>query len=122
MAQVMVSIAGRQYRMACDDGEEAHLEALAVRLDAKITELRDHFGAIGDQRITVMAALTIADDLSQAEKRIGDLERQAENAAEEQALAAAQATEADDAVALSIEDMARRVERIARHLDALGSS
>ena len=58
MAQISVSIAGRPYRMACDDGQEEHLRTLAARLDLKMAELRVHFGEIGDQRITVMAALT----------------------------------------------------------------
>jgi cell division protein ZapA len=119
MAQVTVSIAGRQYRMACDDGEELHLESLATRLDTKIAELRGHFGEIGDQRITVMAALTIADDLTQAERRIAALEQEVETAKTERSLAQVHAAEADDAMAVSLEEMARRVERIARHLDGL---
>src|SRR5690348_9468646 len=66
MAHVNVSIAGRTYRMACGDGEEQHLVDLAARLDRKIDELRGSFGEIGDNRITVMAALTIADQLAEA--------------------------------------------------------
>ncbi len=73
MAQVSVLIAGRTYRMACADGEEDHLKGLAARLDGKIIELRGSFGEIGDSRITVMAAITIADDLSEAERRIAAL-------------------------------------------------
>ena len=74
MAQINVLIAGRTYRMACADGEEDHLKGLAARLDSKIDELRGSFGEIGDSRITVMAAITIADDLSEAERRIAALE------------------------------------------------
>ena len=74
MAQVTVTIAGRVYRMACGEGEEAHLETLARAVDAKIDELRGSFGEIGDQRITVMAALTFADELSEARRRIAELE------------------------------------------------
>ena len=60
MAHVQVTIAGRSYRMACGDGEEAHLEELAAGVDAKIAELRGSFGEIGDQRIVVMTAITYA--------------------------------------------------------------
>ncbi len=118
MAQVNVSIAGRTYRMACDDGEEAHLEQLAARLDSKITELRGHFGEIGDQRITVMAALTIADDLGDAERRIADLQATLDTSRRAEATADVRFAAAGDALASSIEDVARRVERIARGLDA----
>ncbi|MBN8999629.1 MAG: cell division protein ZapA, partial [Rhizobiales bacterium] len=58
MAQVNVTINGKIYRMACDDGQEAHLESLAERLNETIDRLRGSFGEIGDQRLTVMAAIT----------------------------------------------------------------
>ena len=74
MAQVTVTIAGRVYRMACTDGEQPHIESLARIVDAKIESLRTSFGEIGDQRITVMAALTFADELSEAKRRIAELE------------------------------------------------
>src|SRR4029077_6571795 len=56
---------GRNYRMACDDGQEEHLTRLPQHLDQRISQLRNHFGEIGDMRLTVMAALTIADELSE---------------------------------------------------------
>ena len=74
MAQVKVTISGKTYRMACDDGEEAHLAGLAERLDRSIEQLRARFGEIGDQRLTVMAAITLADQQAEAERRLAQLE------------------------------------------------
>jgi cell division protein ZapA len=74
MAHVQVTIAGRSYRMACGDGEEGHLLELAAAFDGKIQELRGSFGEIGDMRLHVMAALTMADDLIETKKRITALE------------------------------------------------
>jgi cell division protein ZapA len=74
VAHVQVTIAGRAYRMACGDGEEKHLEALAASFDARVQEMRVAFGEIGDMRLHVMAALTMADDLSDAKRRIVALE------------------------------------------------
>jgi cell division protein ZapA len=119
MAQVNVSIAGRSYRMACDDGEEAHLERLAAQLDAKIGELRGHFGEIGDQRITVMAALTIADDLSAAGRRASDLEARIAALEERERSVESRLEAAYAEVAEAIGETAQRVERLARSLDAL---
>ena len=65
MSQVSVTINGRQFRMACEDGQEGHLMNLARELDARIEGLRAKFGEIGDTRLTVMAALTIADELAE---------------------------------------------------------
>ena len=73
MAQVNVTINGRSYRMACDDGEEAHLTELAERLDRSIAQLRARFGEIGDQRLTVMAAITLADQHAEAERALAAL-------------------------------------------------
>ena len=72
MPQVVVTIAGRTYRMNCDEGEEAHIESLARSVDGKIADLRGAFGEIGDQRIVVMAALTLADELFSARKKLGE--------------------------------------------------
>ena len=116
MAQVTVTIAGRPYRMACADGEEPHLEALGKEVDRKIAELRGSFGQIGDSRITVMAALTFADEVSEAKRRISALE--AENQALQRSQATAQAEEGGrtGAIADALLQAAERIEQAARAL------
>ena len=74
MSQVTVTIAGKTYRMACDDGQEEHLYGLASRLDAILNEIRGVFGEIGDQRLTVMSAITVLDQLSETERRLKGLD------------------------------------------------
>ena len=74
MAQISTTINGRQFRLACEDGQEEHLEKLAQNLDARIVELRKKFGEIGDTRLTVMAALTVADELAEANDRLKRIE------------------------------------------------
>jgi cell division protein ZapA len=74
MPQVALTIAGRTYRVACGEGEEPHLQELAHDVDAKIEVLKQSFGEIGDQRLTIMAALTFADDVSEARQKLLQLE------------------------------------------------
>src|SRR5258706_8851424 len=74
MAHVSVSINGRQYRMACDDGQEHHLARLAHDLDQRIANLRGTFGEIGDMRLTIMAALILIDELSEQRQRMHRIE------------------------------------------------
>ncbi len=117
MPQVTVTIAGKSYRMACADGEEAHLAGLAEHFDSKISEMRKAFGEIGDMRLHVMAALTLADELSEARRTIAALEAELET---QRSLASAgdersQALEAR--VAEGIERAAERIERLARGLN-----
>lgn len=103
MPQVNVMIAGKAYRMACGEGEEAHLEGLAQLYDEKISEMRQAFGEIGDMRLHVMAALMVADELSEAKERIAALEGEFRRAeASELRL-----TEALNAAAERIESLAR---------------
>ena len=118
MAQVTVTIAGRTYRMACGDGEEEHLAGLAAGFDAKIDEMRQAFGEIGDMRLHVMAALTYVDDLQEARKRIAALEK-------ELAASRAAATESGEEVealegrvAEAVAKAAERLERVAKTLNA----
>ncbi|PWB89944.1 cell division protein ZapA [Methylocystis sp. MitZ-2018] len=66
MAAVVVAIAGRTYRMSCEEGEEQRIEELARYVESKIESMRESFGEIGEQRIIVMAALAIADEATDA--------------------------------------------------------
>jgi len=118
MAQVNVTINGRQFRMTCEDGQEEHLLTLARDLDSRISGLRAKFGEIGDTRLTVMAAITVADELAEAGVRLKRLEE--ELAALQQAGAAAsdrnKAAQASIAGALSA--AAERIESITKKLNA----
>ena len=70
MNHINVTINGRQYRMACEEGQEVRLLKLAESLESRIGSLRGKFGEIGDARLTVMAALTVCDELLDASQRI----------------------------------------------------
>lgn len=118
MAQINVEIAGRTYRMACNDGEEDHLRTLAARFDGKIHMLRGTFGEIGDSRITMMAALTIADQLSEAERRVSELEAEIERLRNAQAGLDAQTNALAETVAAALGDVAARVDKVAHALNA----
>ncbi len=116
MAHVTVTIAGRAYRMACDDGQEAHLTRLGEEVDARIDQLRAAFGEIGDQRLSVMAAITIADELSEARRKIRSLEQ--EGAADRGArdVAVRRLGEVETELAGTVVNAAERLERLARDL------
>ena len=116
MAHVSVSINGRQYRMACDDGQELHLGRLAHDLDQRIASLRSSFGEIGDMRLTVMAALTLADELSDARQRAHRIEEELAGLQEERAAATDRAAAVQADLAATVTSAAERVEKVARLL------
>ena len=122
MTTVAVTIAGRSYRMACGEGEEAHLQQLARHVDQTLAGLRKGFGEIGDARLVIMTAITVADELFEAKRRIDELEAAvAEHNAsrsEREAMRDALATE----VAASLDVASERIERIAHHLNEAGKA
>ena len=63
MAQVRLSIGGRQYELACREGEEAHYETLAQRIDGKAQDVLGAMGGLSETRMLLLAALLLADDL-----------------------------------------------------------
>ncbi|KRQ00071.1 MULTISPECIES: cell division protein ZapA [Bradyrhizobium] len=76
MSHINVTINARQYRMACEEGQEVRLLKLAESLETRIQSLRGKFGEIGDARLTVMAALTVCDELIDAGNRIRTMEQE----------------------------------------------
>ncbi len=80
MAQVTVTINGKNYRMACEDGQEEHLQGLARSFDANIRQLHASFGEIGDQRLTVMAGVMALDEVSELKTKVALLEQDLETA------------------------------------------
>lgn len=117
MAQVNASIAGRQFRLACEDGQEEHLQALAKDLDERIAELRKKFGEIGDTRLTVMVALMVADELAEATRKIRRLEEEATALQDARVVAADRATAAAGAVVNAFNSAAERIETITKKLN-----
>ncbi len=108
MAQLTVTINGRGYQIACDDGQEEHLAKLAAYVDKRVSELIASMGQIGDTRLLVMASLLIADELSDSYKAL-----QAERGKP-----VGLTPEAEAAMAQGIEALAAHIEAIAARLEA----
>jgi cell division protein ZapA len=117
MGQVNVTISGKTYRMACDDGQEEHLESLGRQLGETIELLRGQFGEIGDQRLTVMAAITLADRYSEAERRVVQLEGEVTGLDEARAAIAERADAREIDIAEAMETLAERLESLAGRLN-----
>jgi cell division protein ZapA len=118
VAQVTATIAGRQFRLACEDGQEEHLRALARDIDQRIIDLRRKFGEIGDTRLTVMAALTVADELLEATHKIRRLEEEIAALHDARLVASDRAKAAAEAVVAAFNSAADRIDGITKRLNA----
>ena len=116
-SQVTVTINGRQFRMACEDGQEGHLKRLAQDLDKRIDKLRGNFGEIGDARLTIMAALSLSDELADMAGRLKAVEQELASLQEARVASADHAKATEAAICAALNAAAERIETITRQLN-----
>ena len=68
MGTVTVEVNARAYVVGCEDGQEAHVEALARQFDGQVKEVGAQVGQVGELRLFLMAALLTADELAACNK------------------------------------------------------
>ena len=117
MSELNVTINARQYRVACENGQEEHLLKLSQDLDQRIAQLRASFGEVGDTRLTVMAALTVADELSEAGKTIRRLEQELAGLKDARVMAADRSQMTQTALVAAFNSAAARIEGLTKKLN-----
>ena len=111
MSHINVTINGRQYRMACEEGQEVRLLKLAESLETRIQSLRGKFGEIGDARLTVMAALTVCDELVDVGNRVRTMEQELTELRDFRNAAVERARMTQTAVVNALNAAAERIEK-----------
>lgn len=109
MAQISVTINGRNYPVACNAGEEERIAALAHYIDDKVKGFAHDLGAVGEARLLVLAALMLADELAEANEALHGGSHGgngATNGASDEAV-----------MAPGVERLAQRIEAIAAKLE-----
>lgn len=117
MASVNVTINGRSYRMACDDGQEDHLRQLAEDFDRRIAGVKKDLGEIGDTRLTVVAALMLADELSELSKRVGTMEKDLADAIALGAASGERVHATQGAIVAALNSASERIESVTKDLN-----
>ncbi|AWM78304.1 cell division protein ZapA [Phenylobacterium parvum] len=106
MAQVTLSVNGRPYVVGCEDGQEAHLTELARLFDAQVQQVSKDVGQLGETRLFLMAALLLADELSDLRGRLAGLQA-------DHARLQSEAGSVEGRAVAALEAAARRVEKLA---------
>ena len=104
MAQVDVSVNGQSYRIACEDGQEDRLVDLAAMVDEKVLDLVNQIGQVGSNRLLVMAALVIADELVDLKNEAGSLQELEDNSNQQDTV-------------LVLQEITKRIENIADQVE-----
>ncbi len=68
MAEVILSVGGYSYKLACRDGEEPHLNKLGALVDTKVNEAQAAVGNTSEIRQLLFAALLFADESLESDK------------------------------------------------------
>jgi cell division protein ZapA len=74
MAQVTLDVNGRPYVVGCEDGQEAQLRELARTIDAHVRQVARDLGQLGETRLFLMAALLLADELTETKARLSTVQ------------------------------------------------
>lgn len=116
MSKVSITVNDRAYAIGCEPGQEEQVRRLGADFDARVAELTRQVGQIGDLRLFLMAALTMADELQEITDRLHSAEARArslssagkdagENAGREVAAVRHKAAQALDAAAAQVEEI-----------------
>ena len=108
MSTVTVEVGGHPFAVGCEDGQEAHVRALAAQFDRQVQEVARSVGRVGDLRLFLMAALMTADELSDLRARMAQAQAELARLQSDQARSEARAAQALDAAAHRIEALAAK--------------
>ena len=130
MPEVRISIGGRDFDVACQEGEEHYLRTAAKLLDDEAQVLSDQVGRMPEARMLLMAGLMLADKTASVEDRVAEAqakinERDAEIAALKQAVAEPQKVEVPvvpQSVSDTLAELAARAESIADAVEEKSAS
>jgi cell division protein ZapA len=108
MPTIQITVNGRPYDVACDEGQEARVRDIARDVDRRMGGLVQSVGAVGDQRLLLMTCLIATDELTEARAELERLRR------DEEPVRRAR----EERLAEVIDRLASRIETIAAGLDA----
>ncbi|PWS34847.1 cell division protein ZapA [Falsiroseomonas bella] len=107
MGQVTVRVGGYSHPVSCEDGQEAHLVALAAEVDKRVNSIKAMGGQFGESRLLLLASLLLADEVHDLKVAVAQARTGGAGAAEAE----------DPRLAERIARIADRIEGIAANLD-----
>ena len=74
MANVNIKFNGKEFLLSCEDGQEDHLEELAIYLNEKFNNLKSSLGNIGENKLLLITSISVLDEYYETKKKI-DLQK-----------------------------------------------
>jgi cell division protein ZapA len=119
LAKVQIEINGRRYAIGCDEGQEDHVMRLARYFDEHVKRLAGAVGQIGEQRLFLMGALIVADEMHDLKQRLDKAEAEIARLSDVRATMNSPKVEAtlDPRPAQALGGAAARLEALAQKLE-----
>lgn len=117
MGKVSLNINGRAYGLGCEDGEEARLTRLGEKLNARVMQMADQFGQIGDLRLLVMAGITLLDEMEDPESSVdAQVERRTKEMKDRLETESAARSKTEEQAVKGLMEAAERITRLSERL------
>jgi len=72
MANVNINFNGKEFLLSCEDGQEDHLHELSLHLNKKFNDLKTSLGNIGENKLLLIASITVMDEYFETKKKIDE--------------------------------------------------
>ena len=79
MGNVTIKFNNKEFILSCEDGQEEHLEELALYLNEKFKNLKNSLGNIGESKLLLITSITILDEYYETKKKIDSQKNEIKN-------------------------------------------
>ena len=117
MAEVTISIKGRQYDIACDDGQEGRVVDLAAYIDSKLQMISRSGSAYNDAHLMVLTSLVLADELFEAREGVTNVKPVDSKKIKE--VVSSVSKEDEQFIAKKLQNMTKRIESLVSNLESV---
>ena len=70
MANVSIKFNNKEFLLACEDGQEEHLEELLIQINKKFNSLKNDLGNLGENKLLLITAVKIMDEYYETKKKV----------------------------------------------------
>ena len=70
MANVSIKFNNKEFLLACEDGQEEHLEELLIQINKKFNNLKNDLGNLGENKLLLITAVKIMDEYYETKKKV----------------------------------------------------
>ena len=69
MANVSIKFNNKEFLLACEDGQEEHLEELLIQINKKFNNLKNDLGNLGENKLLLITAVKIMDEYYETDRK-----------------------------------------------------